>query len=372
MSPARRAGTSSGVSPRLAYDLLRWFGTHRRPLPWRSARDPYRVWVSEVLLQQTRVEQARPYFERFVRRFPTVRALARASEAEVLKFWQGAGYYGRARRLRQAARVLVRDQEGRLPSTVEGLERLPGVGPYTARAVASLAFGLPVVALEANGLRVAARWTREEGLVSSAAVRSRLESRLASVLPDERAADFNEAVMELGETICTAAAPRCGICPVARHCRARRELEDPATLPRVPAARRRPHVRAAVVVLERKGRLLLQRRPSSGLLGGLWEFPGGKIEPGETPEQAARRELREELGVEPGTLSSAGIVRHGYSHFTVELHVFRAGNPGPVGPTPTRRWATPKDLERLPLPRATEKILSSLGWPAHGSVRGKR
>ncbi len=356
----RHAGASRRSRAAPARALLRWFARHRRPLPWRASRDPYRIWIAEVLLQQTRVAQAAPYFERFVARFPSVSALARASEEEVLKAWEGAGYYARARRLRQAAQVVVGRFHGRLPSSLEELERLPGVGPYTARAVGSLAFDVPCVALEANGLRVAARWTGEEGDIRSGAVRARLERHLLSVLPEDRAGAFNEAVMELGETVCLASAPRCGECPVASTCRARRDLPDPSVLPRRRPSPRRPHVRAAVVVLERRGRWLVQRRPSRGLLGGLWEFPGGTIEPGETPAEAARRELREEVGIDARELTPWTTVRHGYSHFTVELHVFRGSWAGRVRPSPSRTWVTSSELRALPLPRATQKIVARL------------
>jgi len=377
VGPGPASSVSEWPSSRLATALLAWFRTHRRRLPWRGPKDPYRIWVAEVLLQQTRVAQAVPYFERFVRRFPTVRALAEASLSGVLKAWEGAGYYARARHLHAAARLLVRTNRGRVPNTVEALERMPGVGRYTARAIASLAFGTPVVALEANGLRVAARWTREEGDPRAAKVRERLESALAAALPRAAAGAFNEAVMELGETVCRLAVPRCDACPVAFACRAYRELDDPSSLPRRERRSPRPHVRGAVIVLERRGRWLVQRRPPSGLLGGLWEFPGGKIEPGEDPGDAARRELREETRGTARRLSPAGIVRHAYSHFTVELHVFR-GTVGSRHPTtaPTRRWVTPGQFRRLPVPRATEKIVRLLreggrSSPGSGSRRGR-
>jgi A/G-specific adenine glycosylase len=339
--------------------LVRWYAAHRRPLIWREARNPYRVWVAEVILQQTRVVQATPYYERFVREFPTVRALAAAPLERVLKVWQGAGYYARARNLHAAARLLVQERDGQLPHTVAELENIPGVGPYIARAVASLAFGVPTVALEANGLRVGARWIREEGDVRSGGARARVESALATALAGEPPGEFNEALMELGETICLPARPRCRECPVAVACRAYHELDDPGALPRPRSAPPRPHVRAAVVVLEDgRGRWLVQRRAERGLLGGLWEFPGGKIEPGETPERAARRELREETGRLVRDLEPVGTVRHGYSHFTVDLHVFRAASES-LGPRvrSNQRWVTRGQLMRLALPKATEKAV---------------
>jgi A/G-specific adenine glycosylase len=362
----------------LAPALLAWFDTARRPLPWRRSRDPYRIWVAEVLLQQTRVAQAIPYFERFVAAFPDVDALAAADPTDVLRVWAGAGYYARARHLAAAART-VRDRwGGKLPSTVDELRTLPGIGPYIARAIAALAFDRPVVALEANGRRVAARWALERGDVRLSAVAGRLEAELARVLPPDRAGAFNEAVMELGETVCLPRAPRCPVCPVTVHCRARRELRDPGALPSRGPRRQRPHVRGAVAVVAAGGRWLVQRRPPTGLLGGLFEFPGGKIERGERPLDAAVRELREETGLRAPSLRPVGVVRHAYSHFTVELHVFagRYARRPRAAPGSDRRWVTPLELAALPLPRATAKIVAQLmssgrASPGSGSRPGR-
>ena len=364
----RRSGSATGLTPALGKALVGWFATHRRALPWRRDRDPYRIWVAEVLLQQTRVAQAAPYFGRFVARFPTVASLARAPLEDVLRVWQGAGYYARARHLWAAARELVERRGGRLPTTVPELEALPGIGPYVARAVASLAFDAPVVALEANGLRVAARCTLETGDVRRASVRSRLGAALATAVPPGRSAEFNEGLMELGETICRPAAPLCVRCPLRGHCRAYRETGDPASFPRRPPPVRRPHVRAALAVVRWGDRWLVQRRAPTGLLGGLWEFPGGKIAVGERPVDAARRELREETGLEVGRLVARGVVRHGYSHFTVELHVFEGTLDRARAPRGPRRWVTPAELGRLPIPKATEKVLALVGAEPGGTA----
>ncbi len=307
----RAAGprTTEGVDP-CVRALLAWFPRHRRPLPWRRHRTPYRIWVAEVLLQQTRVAQAVPYFERFVRRFPTVQSLARGSEEQVLKAWEGAGYYARARHLHQAARQVVRERDGQLPHRAEELRELPGVGPYIAAAVASLAFNEPDVALDANGLRVLARWTLERGDPRRATVHRRLYRWAMDRRPRARSGEFNEALMELGETVCLPTRPRCGECPIAPHCRARQELPDPGAIPARRPTRAKPLVVASVVALTRRGRWLVLRRPSSGLLGGLWEFPGGKLRPGEPPIAGARRELREETGLTAGPLDELGLFRH--------------------------------------------------------------
>jgi A/G-specific adenine glycosylase len=352
----------------IAPALLEWFGTHRRPLPWRRDRDPYHVWVSEVLLQQTRVGQAVPYYERFLRAFPTVEALAAAPLHRVLKVWQGAGYYARARHLHAAARVVVRERAGRIPSSVDELEELPGIGAYIARSIAAIAFNVRTVALEANGLRVAARWTREEGDLGESAVRRRLGAVLEAALGTAPPRAFHEAVMELGETVCQPVLPRCPVCPVAFACRARQELEDPGIVPRRARSPRRPHVRAAVVALsDGRRRWLVQRRAPSGLLGGLWEFPGGKIEDGERPKAAARRELWEEAGGRAVGLEAVGVVRHAYSHFTVDLHLFRGRARRPLPRArPGRRWVTASELLRLPIPKATEKAAQRFLHPGPG------
>jgi A/G-specific adenine glycosylase len=352
--------------------LREWFDRVRRPLPWRTDRDPYHVWVAEVFLQQTRVAAVVPRYAEFLRTFPTVQALARASEADVLKAWEGAGYYARARNLHAAARELVATRGGTLPRTARELAELPGFGPYISAAVASLAFGEPAVALEANGLRVAARWTLEEGDVRRPAVRTRLKAALERELPNDAAGPFNEAVMELGETVCLPRDPDCPNCPVASDCRARQERPDPGSLPVRHRKAARPHVVASVVALSSGDRWLVRKRPANGLLGGLWELPGGRVEAGETFRGAAARELREETGLAARSLVRLGIVRHSYSHFSVSLHVFRGtwdGAGRPRGEAPLR-WVTRPQFDRLPRPAATLRAMALVDGATEAASRG--
>ncbi len=325
-----------------------------------------------MILQQTRVAQAAPYFVRFLERFPTVRDLARAREEEVLKVWEGAGYYARARRLHEAARRLVDRWNARLPERVEDLEELPGVGPYIARAVASIAYGVPVLALDANGRRVAARLLADGTDPWTSAGHARLAEFLDGERPARSSGEFNEAVMELGETVCLPRRPRCGVCPLSDVCRGR-WLDDPGSIP-ARRPRTRPHVVAAILAVAHHGRWLLQRRPPNGLLGGLWELPGGKVRSHETPRAAAARESREELGWVPRHLRKIGTVHHGYSHFTVDLHLFAAfptkrPSSGRWHGTP-RRWVTLPELEKLPIPRATRKMVPLLAAQQGRASRG--
>ena len=338
--------------------LLPWFDANNRDLPWRRNRTPYRVLVSELMLQQTRVEQAMPFYRRFLRRFPSMRALSRASLDDVLKAWEGLGYYARARHLHRLAVTVCRESGGRLPDTLAGLLELPGLGPYTAAAVASLAFGRDVAAVDGNVLRVLcrlrtrSRMSPEEGRALAAAL-----------LPPGRAGAFNEATMELGATVCLPRRPRCDACPLREVCRGGASGRPE----RWPAARRRrrvPHlVVGAAVTLNRRGEILIARRREDDMLGGLWEFPGGKREAGETMEQCIRREMREEMALEVEVGLPLTVVRHAYSHFTIELHAYfariRRGRPH-CRHCAGYAWVRPAEFDRYPFSRADLRIIEAL------------
>ncbi len=347
--------------------LPAWFDGAQRPMPWRAAgadgrRDPYRVWLAEVMLQQTRVETAIPYFERFTAAYPTVEALATAPLDEVLKAWEGLGYYSRARNLHRAAQAVAREHGGRVPATREAFAALPGVGPYTEAAVLSLAYGVPLAVLDGNVIRVLARVFAVEHDARAGATRAALQRLADRLLDADEPGRWNESVMELGATVCTPRAPACGRCPLAGVCAAR-AAGRPEAYPVVSPRQAVPHHTVVVGLLaDDAGRLFIQRRPESAMLGGLWEFPGGKAEPGESPADALVRELREELGVAVVPGAPVAVVEHAYSHFRITLHALRCRLTGgtPTTALPTA-WASLDELEAVyAMPRANRHVVAAL------------
>lgn len=336
---------------RLAEALLDWYARERRDLPWRRTRDPYAIWVAEIMLQQTQVETVLPYYRRFLARFPSVEALAEAELEEVLRVWEGMGYYGRARRLHQAAqRVAV---EG-FPGDEAGWRGLPGVGAYTAAAIASIAFGRDVLSLDGNARRVFARWFAvlqpDDG---------RLIAQATEHLPPGRPGDFNQAVMDLGSALCRPRQPRCLLCPVQEHCRAHRQgLAGEIPRPRPRAEVPDQDLWAAIVV--RDGRLLLGRRPLDGLLGGLWEFP---TQPGR-PEPATQPG-RPEPATRPGCPEPAPLVtvEHAYSHLRTTTRAYRVAE-ADLGGYEASAWVAQQDLAAYPMTKVARRIAEAL--PEYG------
>ena len=360
----RASATDAARVRRVRADLLAWYDAHghARALPWRGAKDPYAVWVSEVMLQQTRVETVRGRWERFLARFPTLADLAACDEQVLLKEWEGLGYYRRARNLRAAARAVVEAGAKGLPRTAAELACLPGFGPYTAAAVASIAFGEPTAVVDGNVERVLARWAAVREPVRTARARARLADLAQALLDPGRTGDWNQAVMDLGATVCRPRAPLCLVCPLRGTCTGYAD-GDAESLPLKPARAPLPHVEVAAGLVWRRGRVLIARRPSEGLLGGLWEFPGGKRRPGESLEEACVREIREETGLAVTCDRPFLAIDHAYSHFRVTLHLFHcrsdAGRPRPLA-CEAPRFVRPADLARYPFPRANSRALEVL------------
>jgi len=340
--------------------LLRWYRRSARALPWRATRDPYRVWVSEILLQQTRVETALPYYERFVDALPTVDALAAAPLDRVLRLWAGVGYYGRARRLHEAARVVVRERGGRFPSSSDEWQRLPGIGRYTAGAMASIVSGEPTPAVDGNVKRVLARLYGIEASIDAGPTQADLWRRAALLVARRSPGDFNQAMMELGARVCTARRPACAACPLRRWCVAWRDgLQD--RLPVRSARRPVPRVDAVGGLVCEEDRCLLVRRLPTGLLGGLWTLPGGELRRGENHGDALRRHLRAMLGVEVEVGKRLAAVRHEFSHRRLRIHVYRCQLPGPVGlgGGEMLRWVSRGRLGRYAMAAVDRKVLAA-------------
>ena len=329
----------------IAADLLPWYGRHARDLPWRRDVTPYRVWVSEIMLQQTRIEAAKGYFERFMRALPTVRDLADASQETVLKLWEGLGYYSRARNLHKAAKMIVERYGGALPADEKALRSLPGIGDYTAGAVASIAFGLRAPAVDGNVLRLCARLVCCPDSVGDTKVKNRFREALRAQYPDGRCGEFTSALMELGETVCLPGTPDCGVCPLAAVCAAEK-TGHPADWPVMDEKRPRKVQQKTVFLLEHAGRVALLKRPDKGLLAGLWEFPNveGELDEAAVLCQADAWECAPEA-VEP-----LGRARHIFTH--LEWHM--VGWLVRCGAAPGRFvWTTASErADRYPVPTA--------------------
>ena len=349
--------------------LLGWYRAYGRDLPWRRSKDPYAIWISEIMLQQTRVETVIPYYFRWMERFPEIRSLACATTDEVLSLWEGLGYYRRAHNLRKAARMILEEFHASIPNQIDDLKRLPGVGAYTAAAIAALAFNVDTLALDGNLRRVIARIIDLEVDPRRRQGDRHIREWAAKVMPSGQAGDFNQALMDLGATVCTPRKPQCSVCPLKLDCLAYArgtQLERPIPRPGV----RVPLYQVSAAVIQREDAVLIGRRPEGKLLGGLWEFPGGKQDPGESMEACLRREIQEELGVDIQVGDHFGTFPHAYTHFKVNVHAYRCVI---LSAEPEARehdqlyWAALTDLEKYPMGKVDRLIANLLMPEVHNS-----
>lgn len=349
--------------PQFRTQLLRWYEEAKRELPWRKSNDPYAIWVSEVMLQQTQTKKVLEYYERFLKKFPSVRALAKAEMDEVLKAWEGLGYYARARNLHRAAKDIVASHNSKIPNDYNILRRVQGIGPYTAAAVASIAFSQQQAVVDGNVIRVISRLFLFEKNPREKQGQATIAEYAQQLLDREAPGDFNQAMMELGATLCTPRKPKCMLCPVSEFCLAFQKLDDPARLPVKPPPKVVPHYNIAAGLIWDEEYVFIDRRKENGLLGGMWEFPGGKIKSGETPQETIKREIRKEINLDIEVGDFFIEVRHAYTHFKITLHVYHClyknGEPKLTVATDWR-WVKPEELKYYAFSASNKKIIQKL------------
>jgi A/G-specific adenine glycosylase len=351
------------VSQFFAEDLLQWYRNNKRDLPWRRTGDPYKIWVSEIMLQQTRVDTVIPYYERFLDAFPSVNHLADADRQRVLKLWEGLGYYSRGRNLHDAAKTVVEEFGGEVPGRYDEIRKLKGIGPYTAAAILSIAFGKQHAVVDGNVIRVLTRYFGIEEDVRLQGTKNRVQELADELIPENNPGDFNQAVMELGATVCTPSNPICQSCPVSSGCAAFSSARTDQ-IPYKSPAKKIPHHEIAIgMIVNSRGELLIALRSENAMLGGLWEFPGGKREKGESLETAVERELREELGVDVRVFEKFHKLKHAYSHFKITLHAYwcRIENGSPAAISGREiRWVSLDDIDSYPFPKANKVLIERM------------
>ncbi len=341
-----------------------WFTTHQRPLPWRQAYDPYQVWIAEIMGQQTQMDRVVQYFLRWLARFPDLAAVAAAPEQAILKAWEGLGYYSRARNLHRAAQQLIAAGESGIPADRQRLLALPGIGPYTAAAILSTAFNQPHPLLDANVERLFARLADIDRPLKQSATKKQLAAMAETLLDRDHPRIHNQALMELGALVCTPRNPDCPVCPLQPFCQAHRV--DTVEFRPVPTGKQKKIDIAMACGILRKGEAFyIQQRLPDDIWGNLWEFPGGRLEAGESPEQAARREIREETGWEVGELTAFTTVIHHYTRYRVTLHAFFTRLP-PTAPEPVLTaashcaWVSLEHLGDYPFPAGHRQLVAAL------------
>ena len=347
---------------RFRKNLLAWFETHHRKLPWRETEDPYRIWVSEVMLQQTQVKKVLEYYQKFVNRFPDVESLAGAALQDLLKTWEGLGYYARARNLHKAAKVVVQDLEGKIPSDYAAFRKLPGVGDYIAAAVQSITFNHSYAVVDGNVKRLLARLFLIKAPINRSTSAKIFQDKANLLLDHTVPGIFNQAMMELGATVCRPRSPTCIVCPVNAACRAfqtARQEEFPVRQKPKPL----PEYHIVAGIVHKDDQVLITQRKLEGLLGGLWEFPGGKIQVKETAKQACVRAIREETNLLVESTKYLTRVKHAYTHFKIVMDVFhcyyRSGEVV-LNEAIDYRWIAVDQIDQFPFPRSNHKFIPLL------------
>ena len=339
-------------------DLINWFSEEKRDLPWRNDQDPYKIWVSEIMLQQTRVDTVIPYFNRFIEQFPTIEALSQAEEEKILKAWEGLGYYSRARNLHSAVKEVYEKYAGRVPDDPKEFSSLKGVGPYTAGAVLSIAYGIPEPAVDGNVMRVLSRILSIWEDIAKPSARKIFEQAVRRMIAIENPSYFNQALMELGALICTPTSPSCLLCPVREHCHAFSEgVQSELPVKTKNKKQREVHL-AAVILRDAAGRTLIHKRPDKGLLANLWEFPNIEIH---IPYKTEKKQLKTVLAAEYGAVvkigSIVGSIDHAFSHLTWNIHVYEGRLIKLQEENKDLKLVTKEEIEKFPFPVSHQKMM---------------
>mgnify|MGYP001218360120 CR=1 FL=1 len=343
--------------------ILKWYYGNKRELPFRFTKDPYKIWISEVMLQQTQMKTVIPFYNRWVDSFPTIQSVARTKADKILKSWEGLGYYRRCLNFHKASKIIMDKYDGRVPNNYESFRSLPGVGEYTAGAVLSIAFGVSIPAIDGNVNRLMSRLNGIKNLTKRN--RSIIKNKIKSLLIDIEPGDLNQGLMEIGALVCIPKNPLCYKCPLSHVCKAYKNGSPelyPITIKKSP----KPHLKVVTAIIWRKNKFFIQKRSKKQMLGGLWEFPGGKVEKGETLENALIREIEEECLFTPVIIKKAASINHAYSHFTITIHCYhckekkiklKSQNPS--------KWIAVSQIDKYSFPKANHKLfnfISKNGW----------
>lgn len=343
-------------------DLINWFYENKRDLPWRRDRNPYKIWVSEVMLQQTRVDTVIPYFEHFIEQFPTLEALAYADEQKVLKAWEGLGYYSRVRNLQEAVREVCTTYNGQIPNTREEITKLKGVGPYTAGAILSIAFNQKEPAVDGNVMRVMSRILLIEDDISKAKTRKIFEQALYEIMSDKDPSAFNQGLMELGALVCTPTSPGCLLCPVRNHCRA----YEAGMETKLPIKKGKTKVTfkelAALILYNDHHEVLIEKRPEQGLLANLWQFPNHETKELENQKTELKQYMHETYGLQIEMKEKVQTVEHTFSHLKWNITVYEAQVLSGVVNKENTRWVNHETIEDYPFPVSHQKIIARSCW----------
>ena len=346
------------TNKKVTYDVLNWYKKTKRQLPFRNSNDPYKIWLSEIMLQQTQMQTVIPYYNRWIKQYPTLKSVAQEKIEKLLKLWEGLGYYNRCRNFHRAAKIIVFDKNGQIPDNFNQFRSLPGVGDYTAGAVLSIAFNKQCIAIDGNIRRLISRvlGIKKFTYYNKRRIEKWLKKHISKLHPG----DFNQSLMELGSLVCNPKNPKCHQCPISYNCKAFL-IGHPEAYPEKTHKKKIPSHTIVAGILWRENKFYIQKRTNSKMLAGLWEFPGGKVQYGESLEQALKREIEEECGIHPKIIKKIGSIKHNYSHFSIIFHAFHCKEDKDIiKKEKEARWISINEIKQFPFPKANHKLFDLL------------